>query len=273
MKRINIVLYAILFLEVFTIEDQAAYNQDLLKCDQPNYNPYQITAQKCAEITPYLSGTGMDKGQCCKITANWDPLLSFKTAYRENWKAMACQLYGIDPSISDDQLRQVVFANQPNEKCQIIRDNNKKIDLYSSALLTMDKKIVYNCGYGDETFYADYFVPYNDLEALAKDFADCNNMNENYIEKNCYKQGNKLLSDKTQCCWCETTYFTQILSGQNSKVCMGSNINMFAESLNNMKNAYIATGLQMKYSCRCTNKYGQVINGGFDTTTGQVFVN
>ena len=64
MKRINIVLYAILFLEVFTIEDQAAYNQDLLKCDQPNYNPYQITAQKCAEITPYLSGTGMDKGQC-----------------------------------------------------------------------------------------------------------------------------------------------------------------------------------------------------------------
>ena len=37
MKRINIVLYAILFLEVFTIEDQAAYTQDVMKCNEPNY--------------------------------------------------------------------------------------------------------------------------------------------------------------------------------------------------------------------------------------------
>ena len=273
MKRINIVLYAILFLEVFTNEDQAVYNQDFLECNKPNYKPSQITIQKCTEITPYLSGTGMYKAQCCKITANWDPLIPFKTAYQENWKTMACQLYGIDPSFSDDQLRKAVFANQPNERCEIIRDYNKRTALYSSALLTMDKKIVYNCGNGDETFYADYFVPNSDLEALDKDIADCNNMNENYIEKNCYKQGNKLLSDRTQCCWCETTYFNQNLSGKNSKVCMGSNIDMFEESLINMKNAYIPSGLQMKYVCRCTNKYGQVINGGFDTSTGQVIVN
>ena len=226
-----------------------------------------------SEINPPLNSQGKYKGDCCRITANWDNLINFKAGYHEDWKNKVCQLYGVDPSISDDELREIVNSNQIKDKCQILLDSNKKTTLYSSALLTVDKKIQYNCGSGEETFYAKDFIPKDETEALAKDIMDCNNGSENYIEKNCNKQGNKLSTKDALCCWCETTYLSELYSAANSQACTGRNINKFKETLTALKNAYASSNLQLKYECRCTNREGEVIKGSFDSSSDEVIVN
>jgi hypothetical protein len=276
MKRISIVLYALLVLQVFSdVNEDAIFTQDTLKCNQPNYNPLQISTEACTSINPLLESTGSYKGKCCRVTANMDPLVPMKIAYHENWKKTTCQLYGVDESISDDELRKLVYGNKPKDQCQLLLDYGltRTTSLYASALLTEDKKVQYNCGDGEQTFYLSDFVPKNELEALSKDIYDCNNSNENYLKKNCYKQGNKLMSDIGQCCWCETNLLGQGLSASSTKACTGFNSNTFRETLNSMRNSHMNSGLKMNFNCRCTNKRGETITASFDTISSDVVIN
>ena len=276
MKRISIVLYALLVLQVFSDDnEQAIYTQDTYKCNQPNYNPLQISTDTCTSINPLLESTGNYKGQCCRVTANWDPLIPMKTAYHENWKKTACQLYGVDESISDDELKKLVYANKPKNQCQHLLDYGltRTTFLYSTALLTEDKKVQYNCGDGEHTFYLSDFVPKNELEALSKDILDCGNSNENYIEKNCNKQGNKLMSDIGLCCWSETTYLGEQMNTLSTKSCTGYNSETFRETLNGIRNNFMNSGLKMSFKYRCTNKRGETINASFDTISSDVVIN
>ena len=99
MKAILFLLVFLLFSFVFSDNDEIKYNQDSYKCAAPNTNPSAITTQTCTSITPSLEAEVNYKEKCWKIVKNPDFLLNFKMLYKENWKKMVCQIYGISKII------------------------------------------------------------------------------------------------------------------------------------------------------------------------------
>ena len=273
MRRINILVYIILIAEVFSgvVSDVQNYYEDYQKCNAPNENPSQISTYTCTSITSTFKSTGNYKSNCCRLTGNWDPLYPFKKEYNENWKKKACEKYNVDESISITDLRKLMNSDQSKTKCQIIRDDLFYNTLYSSSLLTTDGRIDYNCGSGDKVFYPPDFNPKTEEDKYNKDMRDCNNMNANYDEKNCNKRGNKLITDKAMCCWCETIYYNN--NAKNTKSCKGYDKSKFLSDLTTMKNAKWDSKNKMQYNCKCTNNKNKVINGSFDTVTNKVVVN
>ena len=162
-------------------------------------------------------------------------------------------------------------SDQSKNRCEIIRDDLFYSSLYSSSLLTTDGRIDYNCGSGDNVFYPPDFNPKTEEDKYNKDMRDCNNMNANYDEKNCNKRGNKLITDKAMCCWCETIYYNN--NAKNTKSCKGYDKNKFISSLAIERSGKWDIKEKMEYNCKCTNNKNKVINGSFDTVTNKVVVN
>ena len=273
MKKLSSLFCFLLIFHVFSIEvtdDQTKYMRDSQRCNMATTFVSKVTLNVCTSLTPSFEAGGDYKSECCRVTANWDILHSYKVQYHENWKKMVCQLFGVDESISEEELRNVVYSNKVNNQCEILRIKNKLIDLYQHSLLTIDGKIQYNCGDGENTFYSENFHPVSDVEILAKDIIDCN---AQYLEKSCYKQGNKNSSGLSQCCWCETKYLTQQFSIPDSQVCTGFNTDLFKESITNIKNAYDNSNLKLEYSCKCENKNGVKLSASFNTVNGDLSFN
>ena len=275
MKLFYILFCLINFNNIFSLDNEQINNsQDYEKCNQAgNNNPFQITTNTCTSVTSSLEESGDDKGQCCKLTGDWDILLTYKSVYHENWKKMVCQMYGVSENISEEELRKLIAPNNPNTKCELLTYKSKLMSLYTSALSTIDGKISYDCGDGESTLYAKDVYPRDEKEEIAKDIADCNFQ---YTEKNCYKEGSKLTSSLTQCCWCETIFLSQELSNSNSQVCMGFRSDIFEQSLNTMLNAMLNSyknyNINLEYKCTCSNKNGNTMKGSFDTISGNVSV-
>ena len=208
MRRISIVFLTFLIFQVISIQYKEGFDifmEDNTKCINAMLDFFQLTYSKCNEVTPLLESKGFYKGECCKIKSISDPLYSLKKTYKENWKKTAISFYHADENMSEEELREVVMSKQPelpNEMCGIILDNPREAYLYEIALSTVNKTLKYDCGSGEKTFNARNFNPKNEKDVLEKDLVDCSNA-ENYSEKKCFKQGNKLLSDNAQCCWCE----------------------------------------------------------------------
>jgi hypothetical protein len=280
MRRISIIFFTILILQVFSYnfhEGLDIFIEDNNKCSKLNVDFSQITASKCNEITPLLESKGFYKGECCKISGKWDPLYNLKKSYHENWKKMAIEIYEVDENISDDDLRAVVISEEleePDDICGIVLDNQREASLYEMALITMNKTIKYDCGSGEQTFNARNYYPKNEKEEIDKDLVDCNNMNENYNEKKCFKQGNKLLSDNTQCCWCEYN-LNPNLNMTRSQGCTGNRIDETKESFNKVKEMLLSIdpNANVKINCRCTNKKGEMINVKLDTVSDDIIIN
>jgi hypothetical protein len=254
MKVLSLVLCLILFIYVFSLEEDAIKNmQDMQKCDAPNNNAYvtPVTTKICTSITPTLEAGGDYKGECCKVTAYNDPLFSFKVSFHENWKQKVCETLGVSENTSEEELRQKLSYTIIKDKCSVLKKKSLLADLYSTALLTVDKKVSYDCGTGEKTFSANDFFPINEEEQMVKDILDCN---VEYTEKNCGKRGTKLDSSNTQCCWCETIYLNQIIP--NVQTCMGYSNDKFKNSLDTMMTTFKSTGLNVEYKCSCTNKNG-----------------
>ena len=273
MKKLSSLFCFLLIFHVFSIEvtdDQAKYMRDTQKCKMANNYGTEVTLNQCTSITPSFEAGGDYKSECCRVTANWDIFHSYKLQYHENWKKMACQLFRVDESISDEELGKIVYSDKIINHCESIRNKDKLIDLYQYSLLTTDGKIQYNCGDGENTFYSEDFHPVSDVEILAKDIIDCN---VQYLEKSCYKQGNKNSSGLSQCCWCETKYLTQQFSIPNSQVCIGFNTELFKQSINNMKNSYVYSFPKFEYNCKCENKNGEKLSASFNTFTGDLNFN
>jgi hypothetical protein len=273
MRRINILVYIILIAEVFTerVSDILKFVDDTNKCNATNENPSKISTYTCTSITSTFKSTGIYKSNCCRLTGNWDPLYPFKKEYNENWKKKACEKYNVDESISITDLRKLMNSDQSKNKCEIIRDDLFYNILYSSSLLTIDGRIDYNCGSGDKVFYPSYFITKTEEDKFNKDMRDCGNMNENYNEKNCNKQGNKLITDKALCCWCETIYYNN--SGKNTKSCQGYDKGRILTNLSTMKYDNMERKEKMQFNCKCTNNKNKVIYGSYDTVTNKVVLN
>ena len=269
MKASLFLLEFLLFSFVFSDNDEIKYNQDSFKCAAPNANPYAITTQTCTSITPSLEAEGIYKGKCCKLVKNPDLLRNFKMLYKENWKKMVCQMYGINENYSDEQINSIIGSNYKDTKCQIITNLSKLTTLYSESLLSIDGKVEYDCGEGEKTFYTNNFVPENEDEQLGKDIVDCN---IEFAEKNCYKAGEKLSTSLAQCCWCETKYLTPEYAAANGEVCMGFRNDNFLQTLNNMLNTYTSSNMKIEYKCNCYDKNGYNSKGSFNSATGDLNV-
>jgi hypothetical protein len=270
MKLLSLLLCLILFTYVFSLEEDAIKNmQDMQKCNAPNNNAYvtPITTKICTSITPTLEAGGDYKGECCKVTANTDPLFSFKASYHENWKQKVCETLGVSENTSEEELRKKLSYSVIKDQCTVLKEKSLLADLYSTALLTVDGKVSYDCGSGEKSFSASDFFPTNENEQMTKDILDCN---VEYTEKNCGKRGTKLGSSNTQCCWCETTYLNPVLP--SAQTCMGYTNDKFKNSLNTMMTSFKSAGLNVEYKCSCTNKNGGSVRGSFSTVSGEVTV-
>ena len=134
----------------------------------------------------------------------------------------------------------------------------------------MNKTLKYDCGSGEKTYNARNFNPKKESEIIDKDIADCFNQGENYSEKRCFKQGNKLLSDKVQCCWCDYSE-----KDQTEQRCLGARINEMKEFSTDFKKALLSFDPDRKaqINCRCVNKKNEMMNVNFDTVSDEIIIN
>lgn len=240
---------------------------DSQKCSEANSLGAQISPSTCHNIEKDFQATGNLKGQCCYINANLDPLYSHKFVYHEQWKEKLCQLYGLTTNCSEEELRKMLSGSSINTLCMHFTEFQKKWSLYSMALRTLDKKITYDCGEGETTMSTTDFYASSEEDKFSKDSADCM---DQYTEKTCQKMGSKVLSDNSQCCWCETQYLNSAMSAANSQTCQGFEIAHFKDYFQNMKISYSIAQIQLLYSCNCVDKTGKQRKGSLNTSTGEI---
>ena len=276
MRRISIVFLTFLIFQVISIQFKEGLDifiEDSRKCTNAMDNPFQVTSSKCNEVTPLLESEGYYKGECCKVKAISDPLYSLKKNHKENWKKVAINFYHVDENISEEDLREVIISQEDEglkETCGVLLDNSREAYLYEIAQETVNKTLKYDCGSGEKTFNARNFNPKNEKDVLEKDLIDCSNA-ENYSEKKCFKQGNKLLSDNAQCCWCEYTEEGVKHPGG----CIGTTIDQMKESFTSLKKVLLSfdpkTNTQI--TCRCANKRSEMRNVNFDILSDDMIIN
>jgi hypothetical protein len=281
MRSISFAFFALLVFQVISIEFREGildYYEDFKKCNYARdvlYDRSQLTASKCKAVNPLLESKGKFKGECCKIISFQDPLIDFKKFFAEDWKKMAIEKYQLDENISEEELREVAISQSekdgPAIECGIILENTREVNLYEFALTTVNNTFKYDCGSGEKIFNARDFVPKNEEDIIGKDLADCLNFGVNYNEKKCLKQGNKLLSDNTQCCWCVYKEGGEMLSN----ICFGSRIDEMKESFNALKSTMNTQmpGRNLKINCRCANKRNEMVNANFDTISDDMIIN
>ena len=279
MRKISIVFFTILVFQVISFEFKEGIDiffEDNRKCYNAKDDlddPSHLTTSKCNEVNPLLESKGSYKGECCKIIAIEDPLHELKTTYKEDWKKAANIFYDVDENISEEDLREMLISQKPegsNAQCGIILDNKREVYLYEMSLSIVNKTFKYDCGSGEKTYNARNFNPKTESEIIDKDIADCFNRGENYSEKRCFKQGNKLLSDKVQCCWCD---FTE--TDETSQKCIGARINEMKEFSTDFKKALLSVDPDRKaqINCRCVNKKNEMMNVNFDTVSDEIIIN
>ena len=204
---------------------------------------------------------------------NYRPVKRLKIYFNEDWKEFAKTIYNVDENISEEDLREMLLSEIPEEfksYCGIILDNKREAFLYEKSLETVNKTLKYDCGSGEKTYDARNFNPKNENEMIDKDIIDCSNLGETYSEKRCFKQGNKLLSDKVQCCWCD--YSEKDLTSQR---CLGARINEMKEYFTDYKKAYLAfkPDANFRFNCRCVNKKNEMMNVNFDSVSDEMIIN
>ena len=237
------------------------------KCEQANHQ--NINVDECVKISPSLQLTGINEGQCCKISLNSDILFSYKLNFGEDWRKKLAELYNIDENITEEELREKYFLPQEMNMCQIMIKSVSNFLLYQFSLLSTDGLVKYDCGEGEKTFNLKEYHPTDEDEIFDKDMADCQT---EISEKNCQKKGMRVSSNDAQCCWCEKIPLSQETLPFKTKGCNGYGITNFKEHLTKDLNINKARNLKFEQKCECYNKSGKTNKGSFNTVTGEVLI-
>ena len=246
--------------------------QDSEKCN--NAGPIgSATIEKCTAATSTLNGPDSHNSKCCLFSFKIDPFKKLKQMFGTNWKKQFMKLYNLKNEIQLKlKLNQLKGLAGEKTKCLYYNKNYKNIILYGLAKVTeTDEKIKYNCGDGEEIFDKEKYNPSNEEEKMDIDNFEC--VSE-YSENNCINKGSKLLSDNSQCCWCEenTIFVEGIPNGRlNQKKCYGYPIKEFRSKLEEV----LKNKKEGKYSmkCTCTNKKGTKITANVDSVNGKIEIN
>lgn len=225
------------------------------------------TIEKCTAITSTFKNEGENESQCCMVTYMIDPLEKYKFMFGENWKEEYMKHYGLDENQFEDELNRIYSSVSEVNMCFDLIKKYKNVELYSISLSSYEGKIKYNCGDGEETFEKNNFYPSNEEEKMNKDYIECGIEHE---EKNCFKKSSKLLSDNTQCCWCEenTIYDNSSVISSSSEGCVGYPIQDFRNKLE----VVLKENKEKKYTmkCNCVNKTGKSVHASLNSINGQI---
>ena len=97
--------------------DQKLIDKEAAKCQNINSKDNNITVDKCIKISPFLNLTGINEGQCCKISLSMDTLIQYKINYGENWKKRIIENLKLDENITEEELRNKYFLPEDMNLC------------------------------------------------------------------------------------------------------------------------------------------------------------
>lgn len=266
MSIINLILLSLLILKSASQDDIDYSTKDREKCEKPNFTGEMVTPEKCYSLTSTLESTGKYKSDCCRISYKTDPLVYFKKSYGEKWKTIICQMYGLDPNISDKDLLKIFGMKDEDEKqyCTLLNKEQHNLQLYAISSSLEGINVNYNCGDGEESFSSKTFIPITDLEKKFTDRLDCQ---AEIDEKSCSKRPYRHLTDDIDCCWCE---LTQKVNGFESKaqLCVGYPSDALKEEIQDYIN--LRSKDQVIYRCSCFEKSGKNTRVSANSITGEV---
>ena len=268
------ILQLILFVQIHSSLvhklDQELIEVEAAKCHSIQSKDDNINVDECVKISSSLQLTGINDGQCCKISASMDTLLQYKINYGENWKKRIIEILKLDENITEEELRNKYFLPKDRNLCAIMIKSIFNFQLYQQSSLSVDGSAKFDCGEGEKIFKSKEYYPTDKDEIFDKDMIDCG---LEFSEKNCNKRGIRLSSDDAQCCWCEKIALSQdeFLS-DNNKRCFGYRIRDFKESLIYELNSAKERNSKFEFKCECYNNIGKTIKGSYNTVTGEVLV-
>ena len=250
MKTFIFILQLILLVQIYSslLEkfDQKLIEAEGAKCQKISKDD-NINVDECVKISSSLQLTGINEGQCCKISVSMDTLLQYKLRFAEDWKKRAIEKFKLDENITEEELRNKYFLPEDLNLCRVMIKRAGNLQLYQLSSLSVDGSAKFDCGEGEKIFKSKEYYPTDKEEIFGKDMMDC--LSE-FSEKNCNKRGIRLSSDDAQCCWCKEIALSQdeFLS-DNYKQCAGSSISDFKEILTKALNSDKERNLKIEYKC------------------------
>ena len=272
--KILFILQLLVFIKVNSSLDidGPSINKERQKCMEPFYQlseDSEIDTDKCLAISSSLELAGKNKGKCCKINIDHDPLYTYQQRYGENWKKTIIKEFDLDENITEEEIRSKYLPSKKQSSCILTLDLVRDLSLYQYSFIDINREVKYDCGNGEEIFKAKDYHPTNEDEILEKDIMDCY---LEFTEKNCNKRGMKVFSDKVSCCWCNRQSFYEDEAFDSIKWCRPFIIsNMKEELQTELENTEIDNN-RIEFKCDCYNKDGKIIKAGYNTVTGDVFI-
>ena len=150
MSFIKLLLFSLLFLQLSS-QEEGLVQEDFGKCMQTNFIG-AVTTEDCIVVTDTLESTGDYKGKCCKMTFETDALAAYKRMFGDDWKEKLIEQYELDEDITEDELREKLGLKNEQSMCSLLTKIGKNVGLYTMSLQSLDGKVKYDCGDGEESF-------------------------------------------------------------------------------------------------------------------------
>ena len=88
------------------------------KCSIDDNYLYIKTSAECVKRNAFIPKED-DGSKCCFYSSKFDPLVSYKGRYGENWKKIFAQNMGYDINISEEEIRKKIMENiEERNSCQ-----------------------------------------------------------------------------------------------------------------------------------------------------------
>ena len=232
--------------------DAINYSTDLLSCVS-KINPESSSV--CTSVE--TRSTGVLSNQCCYIEYTLDMSRIYKLIFGNDW----------DSSDGDNELETKMCFNLYEQ------ESSKNTELYTLALSSTDKEVLYNCGSDSVTFKTSDYNPKTEAEKIGKEIADCT-VN---TEKNKCLRNAEDFETNVQCCW-----FSMIVDGEDDddytlSSCIGVQdvaleyFNNVETEMTKIKNKANKFGVDYKFTC--TNKKGKSATGTYKYKLGSGSLN
>ena len=268
MSFLNILFFYLLIINSTSISIDSIFknnNEDISKCE--DVTKKTATLEKCTAVTSTFQGPNRHESKCCFLSCKIDPFENFKLMFGKNWKQQFMKMYNLNEKQAEDTINRAYGSASEGHICADLIKNYENVELYQISLPVYDGKIKYNCGDGEEVFDRTKFSPSNEEEKMNIDYFDCRNQSG---ENNCLNKGSKLLSDNSQCCWCEEIfiYNEEENLDASTKNCEGYRI----KELRNNLEEFIEQrkGKKITKKCTCSDKNGNNLKINLNTFNGQL---
>ena len=212
----------------------------------------EASSATCPAVNSQLISTGTLENQCCYLEYSLDMNRIYHLIFGKDY-----QNYLTGTSIN-------------TKTCLNLLKNEaaRNTSLYTAALSSTKKEVIYNCGNGDLTFKASDYKPTTTEGKIGKEIADCS-IN---VEKDTCFSGAENFETGVQCCW-----FSLIVDGEDENdytlsSCIGVqkvSLEYFSDVETEMtKLKTRAQKVGVNYAFTCADKNGKKVIGKYEYKTG-----